>query len=161
MKFKEMIIDLTPLLDVILILLFMLIASTSQASTDQITELEQKIETLEATQIPATDSERAWYQSYQQSIGKLNIVFNSSLDQDPMYLVLGNGNRVQKEETQDIKSWLNSYVNQLEEEVVILAFTYNNEEIYLRDYRNIISAITQIDHESNKTVVYQEQIINE
>lgn len=161
MKFKEMIIDLTPLLDVILILLFMVIASTTQASDVQISELEQEIQSLEATQIPTTDSERVWYQSFQESIGKINIVFESSIDSFPMYLVLEDGTKIEKAETQDIQSWITSYVNQIEEEVVIIAFSYNNDQIYLRDYRNIVSAITQIDQELDKTVVYQEQFISE
>ncbi|HJG47959.1 MAG TPA: hypothetical protein K8U70_03605 [Facklamia tabacinasalis] len=159
MKFKEMIVDLTPLLDVILILLFMVLATQSQSTTETITALEEEVSQLAQTQMPQTQSEQTWYQTYQQSIGKVNIVFPSSLDDDPMYLVLEDGTEVQKPETQDLYSWLSSQVETIEQEVIIVSFTYNNEEIFLRDYRNILSAITQIDQNSDSTVVYQEQLI--
>lgn len=96
MKFKEMIVDLTPLLDVILILLFMVLATQSQSTTERITALEEEVSQLEQRQMPQTQSEQTWYQTYQQSIGKVNIVFPSSLDNDPMYLVLEDGSEVQK-----------------------------------------------------------------
>ena len=161
MKFKEMIVDLTPLLDVILILLFMVLATQSQSTAETITELDEEVTHLEQTQMPQTHSEQIWYQTYQQSIGKVNIVFPSSLDNDPMYLVLEDGSEVQKPETQDLYSWLSSQIETIEQEVIIVSFTYNNEEIFLRDYRNILSAITQIDQNSNSTVVYQEQLIDQ
>lgn len=161
MKFKEMIVDLTPLLDVILILMFMVIASSSQVSNEQITALEQEVQNLESTQIPTTETERVWYQTYQEAIGKINIVFQSSVDAEPMYIVLEDGSTIYKPETQDLQEWLISYINQIEEDVVIVAFSYDNEAIYLRDYRNIVSAITRIDQSLDKTVVYKEQLLEE
>lgn len=159
MKFKEMIVDLTPLLDVILILLFMVLASQSQASNDQITALETEVTQLQQTQVPGTPSEQTWYQTYQESIGKINVVFPSSIHDSTMYLVLEDGSEIQKPETKDLYEWLVSQINMINEDVVIVAFTYDNDEIYLKDYRNIVSAIMQIDQEIEKTVVYQEKII--
>lgn len=159
MKYKEMIVDLTPLLDVILILLFMVLATQSQASTETITALEEEVTRLEQLQAPQSPSEQTWYQTYQQSIGKVNIVFPSSLDPEPMYLILEDGSKIQKPETQDLYYWLLSQIETIDKEVVIVAFTYNNEEIFLRDYRNIVSVITKIDQNSENTVVYQEQLI--
>ena len=78
-----------------------------------------------------------------------------------MYLVLEDGSEVQKTETQDLYSWLSTQIETIEQEVIIVSFTYNNEEIFLRDYRNILSAITQIDQNSDSTVVYQEQLIDQ
>lgn len=156
MKFKEMIVDLTPLLDVILILLFMVLASQSQASGETIEALEAEVAQLELTQVPGTPSEQAWYQTFQESIGKLNIVFTSSVDDQPMYLILQDGSQIDKPETLDLYSWLNAQVSSMSEQVVIVSFTYDNQAIYLRDYRNILAAVTRLDQELDKTVVYQE-----
>ncbi len=156
MKIKEMIVDLTPLLDVILILLFMVLASQTQASDEKIVALENQVAQLETTQVPGTASERVWYQTFQEAIGKINIVFPSSLDGRPMSLILADGTQIQKPETLDLYSWLHAQVTSMRETVVIVSFTYDNDAIYLRDYRNILSAITRIDQELDKTVVYQE-----
>lgn len=161
MKFKEMIVDLTPLLDVILILLFMVLASQSQASNETIATLEAEVTQLETMKLPQTPSEEAWYQTYQQAIGKVNIVFPSSIDYEPMYVIQEDGTQVYKAETEDLQAFLTSQIASLDEDVIIVAFSYNNDAIYLRDYRNIVSAITQLDQISEKTVVYQEQLIKE
>ena len=160
MKFKEMIVDLTPLLDVILILLFMVLASQSQASGETIEALEAEVAQLELTQVPGTPSELAWYQTFQESIGKLNIVFTSSVDDQPMYLILQDGSQIDKPETLDLYSWLHAQVSSMSEQVVIVSFTYDNQAIYLRDYRNILAAVTRLDQELDKTVVYQEVLID-
>lgn len=160
MKFKEMIIDLTPLLDVILILLFMVIASTSQANNDQITELEDEIQELQLNQQAVTDSEKIWYQSFQESIGKVNIIMESSLELDSTYIVLEDGSKLQKDDNEDLANWIRSIVTQVEEEVVIVAFSYKNDKIYLRDYRSMIALITHLDEELDKTIVYQEEQIH-
>ncbi|MGO4927872.1 hypothetical protein ACTQ45_12140 [Fundicoccus sp. Sow4_D5] len=156
MKIKEMIVDLTPLLDVILILLFMVLASQSQASDEKIVALETQVAQLEMTQVPGTPSEQAWYRTFQESIGKLNIVFPSSLDGQPMYLILEDGSQVEKPETLDLFSWLHGQVTSMSEAVIIVSFTYDNNAIYVRDYRNILAAVTRLDQELDKTVVYQE-----
>lgn len=160
MKFKEMIIDLTPLLDVILILLFMVIASTSQVTNDQITELEEEIQELQLNQQAVTDSEKLWYQSFQESIGKVNIIMESSLKLDATYIVLEDGSKLQNDANEDLANWIRSIVTQVEKEVVIVAFSYNNDKIYLRDYRSMVALITQLDEELDKTIVYQEEQIH-
>ena len=48
----------------------------------------------------------------------------------------------------------------MRESVVIVSSTSDNDAIYLRDYRDILSAITRIDQELDMTVVYQEVLVD-
>lgn len=163
MKRRSLLIDLTSLLDVILIILFLvLVTSATQASTQvealtsETEALRQQVEQLEARQVPGTQAEKNWYQVYQESVGKMEVYFPDDLKTEAMRLILPNGQERKKPETDDIKTWLTQAISEVDSPVVIITFSYRNDAIYWRDYTGLRDMLLQISRTNNKTIFYEE-----
>lgn len=156
---REMIVDLTPLLDVVLILLFMILTTQTQANQDTIQSLEHEVSQLEQSQLPTTQSEEAWLRTFQESIGKINIIFPTDPTENNIFAVGEDDYLSVKSDTEDLATWLLEEVSRYAEDVIIVTFSYNNDAIYYQDYLNMVNAITNLDALSEQTIVYREEMV--
>lgn len=163
MKRRGLIIDLTSLLDVILIVLFLVLSTSAAQSAQATTELSQQnielrhqVETLEQRQLPASPSEQNWYQVYQKSIGRVEVFFPDDLQTEAMRLIYADGSERKKPETDQLADWIRSGIEALDSSVVIITFNYRNDAIYWRDYRSLRDTLMRLSHTSEKTIFYEE-----
>lgn len=184
MNRRSLIIDLTALLDVIMILLFMvLIASRQQMVAEgeqrkgqvaalqtelsvrevelrqrasENTALQRQIAELELLQMPQTDSEKRWYAAYQSQIGKLDLIYPVDYHIHALQLRDGGGNLISKPQTAAFSEWLEDALQDMPQQVVILTFSYHNDSIYWRDYQNTRNEISAIARRSSKQIIYSE-----
>lgn len=156
----EMTIDLTPLLDVVLILLFMILTTQNTTTQETITALQDEVSQLEQNQLPTNQSEEAWLRTFQESIGKINIVYPTDPTNNNIFAIGEDDYLSVKSDTVDLSTWLIQQVQRFEEDVIIVNFSYNNDTIYYQDYLNMVNAITALDKEFDQTIVYREEIID-
>lgn len=156
----EMTIDLTPLLDVVLILLFMILTTQNTTTQETITALQDEVSQLEQNQLPTNQSEEAWLRTFQESIGKINIVYPTAPTNNNIFAIGEDDYLSVKSDTVDLSTWLIQQVQRFEEDVIIVNFSYNNDTIYYQDYLNMVNAITALDKEFDQTIVYREEIID-
>lgn len=156
----EMTIDLTPLLDVVLILLFMILMTQNTTTQETITALQDEVSQLEQNQLPTNQSEEAWLRTFQESIGKINIVYPTDPTNNNIFAIGEDDYLSVKSDTVDLSTWLIQQVERFEEDVIIVNFSYNNDTIYYQDYLNMVNAITALDKEFDQTIVYREEIID-
>lgn len=170
MKRRNLILDLTSLLDVILIILFLVLTTSASQASAQVDELEQRaseleqqttqlqteVEQLQASQVPGTDSEKNWYQVYQEQVGRMEVYFPDDLRNEAMRLILPNGEERKKPETDDVSDWLTEAVDSIDSPVVIITFSYRNDAIYWRDYTGLRDLLLRLSTTSDKTIFYEE-----
>lgn len=163
MRRRSLLIDLTSLLDVILIILFLvLVTSASQASAEveelssKQKELESKIKELSQTQLPGTEEEQNWYQVYQEEVGRMEVYFPDDLQTESMRLIFPNGDEKKKPESDSLSDWLTKEIENLDSPVVIVTFSYRNNAIYWRDYTNLRDLLLRFAQTSDKTIFYKE-----
>ena len=163
MKRRGLLIDLTSLLDVVLIVLFLVLttsAAQAASATTELTEvnsqLQERVEYLESRQFEGTDSEKNWYQVYKENIGRIEVYFPDDLQTEAMRLIMPDQTEKKKPETDDMADWLASAVADIEQEVVIITFNYRNDAIYWRDYTGLRDILLKISNTGEKTIFYQE-----
>lgn len=161
MRKKSLLVDLTPLLDVILILLFLVLAARTGAQKEETARLEEKIETLEKTQAPANDSEREWMLSFVEDTAKIHVIYPEDPKSDPVRIITGDGKLQRKPLTADFEAWLTGLVDKLPGKVLFVAFTYADDSILYRDYLNTRKILTELGEKTGKTVVYREEKLPE
>lgn len=163
MKRRGLLIDLTSLLDVILIVLFLVLTTSAAQAASATTELnevnsqlQERVEYLESRQFEGTDSEQNWYQVYNENIGRIEVFFPDDLQTEAMRLIMPDQTEKKKPETDDVADWLTSAVADIKEKVVIITFNYRNDAIYWRDYTGLREILLKISDTSDKTIFYQE-----
>lgn len=163
MKRRGLLIDLTSLLDVILIVLFLVLTtSAAQAATtgEELetanAELSEQIEYLESRQFEGSPTEQNWYQVYQEEIGRLEVFFPDNLQTEAMRLILPDQSERKKPETDDTAEWLQIAVDEIDKPVIIITFNYRNDAIYWRDYTGLRDILLRISNSSDKTIFYEE-----
>lgn len=159
MNKREMVIDLTSLLDVILIILFLVLMNQHNKQEESVAALEQQIQTLEQLQLPRTATEKAWYLSFQEDIGKLNIVYPDRQEGQAIYLMKEDRTRQEKSAAEDLQDWLLKEVNTVNQDVVMLVFTYDNATIYNREYRQVLNTINRLNQLTRKKIIYSEYLV--
>lgn len=170
MKRKGLLIDLTSLLDVILIVLF-LVLTTSAAQAATATEdieainqelsqanqaLSEQVEALERRQFEGTPTEQNWYQVYREQIGRIEVYFPDDLQTEAMRLIEPDGTEKKKPETDNLADWLQEAIDDIDQEVIIITFSYRNDAIFWRDYTGLRDILLRISGSSNKTIFYEE-----
>lgn len=152
----QMLIDLTPLLDVILIILFMVLVSNQSMNAQEVENLQAQVSRLEQSQLPQTPSQKAWQISFAEDIDKLNLVYHKVQDQEEIYLITAEEERLVKPASEDLTKWLQQELDRLAKDVVMISFTYDDHQIYYRDYRNLVEAINQLNQIQDKKIIYSE-----
>lgn len=163
MKKRNLIIDLTSLLDVILIILFMVLVSVRQDLGKKEADLQNinkaqaiEIEELKKSQLPANQKEKDWYLVYNDQIGKIDLSFPNSDTSDKLKIINSKGEEFSKAETEDFEGWLIEEIKKLPQEVVIISFRYKNDAIYYRDYVKTREIIINLGLKTGKKVLYEE-----
>lgn len=163
MRRRNLLIDLTSLLDVILIILFLvLVTSAGQASASigtleaEKADLVSRLEQAEARELPGSDSEKNWYEVYQEQVGRVEVYFPDDLKTETMRLNLPDGEQRNKPESDDLDEWLTQAIESLDSTVVIVTFSYKNDAIYWRDYTGLRDLLLRLSTSSDKTIFYEE-----
>ena len=158
MNKREMLIDLTPLLDVILIILFMVLMSNNSVTSKEVRSLQNQVERLQQTQMPTSLSQKAWQLSFYEDIDKVNVIYPPKDSKRTIYLVHANEEVVEKPTSVSVTDWLLREIKDLPNEVVLLSFTYNNDQIYYQEYRNMVDAIHRLNKIQGKKIIYSEYV---
>lgn len=170
MKRKGLLIDLTSLLDVILIVLFLVLTSSAaQAATAtedmkainaELTQTNQdlsdQMKHLEDNQFEGSETEKNWYQVYQKEIGRIEVYFPDDLQTEAMRLILPDKTEKKKPETDNVADWLQTAVDEIDQPVIIITFNYRNDAIFWRDYTGLRDILLQISSSNEKTIFYEE-----
>lgn len=157
----QMLIDLTPLLDVILIILFMVLVSNQTLNAQEVNRLQNQVRRLEQTQMPQTPSQTAWQLSFDQDIDKINLVYRQENGQEEIYIIDADERQHQKPASVDLLTWLSDELALLSKDVVMISFSYDNDQIYYRDYRNFVEAINKLNQIQDKKIIYSEFLADE
>ncbi len=154
---RQIVTDLTPLLDVILILLFLILSQTSRHTADVQSKLDQAKENLEQTQNSLEQAQNviSGLEEYDENTSVIIISihreYTSDGEQRTLYVT-------DKESTRDIsydwdnlrygenalKSELESCLKLAKEKVIFISFVYDSADIYRRDYELVISVLDKI-----------------
>ncbi|GEM_PF-7107930 len=163
MKKRSLITDLTPLLDVILIILFMVLVSGREKDMMRTEDLERsnrvlqvKVAELEKVKSPVMDTEKNWYIVYNSQIGKAELNFPDDIKTGKFRLIKGEGNESIKPETEEFEKWVVEEIKSMPQEVIIVTFRYKDSSIYYRDYTIIRDLLTGLSEKTGKKVVYEE-----
>lgn len=160
MNKREMTIDLTPLLDVILIILFLVLANQTNVQHAEVTQLEAEVSRLQETQLPQTATEEGWYRTYQESIGKVNLIYPEDFSDEPLKAVFESGEMIAKPPAQDLNAWLSEILAPIEEDIIIVTFTVNHDDIYNQEYQTMLRVLTQLETTTEQTIVFNEVQVN-
>lgn len=158
-KKNNIFIDLTALLDVILIILFLVLVINNNKVNVETKRYEEEIKELKETQMPLNESEKRWYNIYKEKIGKIDLIYPQNYKENNIKVIV-NDKSITKKQTDDFKKWLKDSINSIESEFIILSFTYNNKAIYYKDYTNTIKVINEIKREIDKKIIFEERVNN-
>lgn len=163
MRRKNLVIDLTALLDVILIILFMVLVSSavkaddeSAALNEQNARLQQQVDSLEYQKMPIGETERHWYSVYNQYIGKVELRFPEDPANQPFKLILPGEKEIIKPQSEDFATWIEANIQALPEEVIIVTFSYRNDAIYWKDYTETRDLLIELSRRTAKKIIYEE-----
>ncbi|PKK40001.1 hypothetical protein ABB02_00793 [Clostridiaceae bacterium JG1575] len=184
MKRFPLFIDLTPLLDVILILLFMvLVTSGAKVSSEKaahakaqaqseaklqtlqqqrealentLVQKDLKLQALEAKAGALTGPEETWYHVYSQRLGKVELRFSKEGAQQSVRLLLAGGEVMAKPATISLEEWVQKALAKVPQEVIILTFRYQDDAIYWRDYTRTRDFLIELTHRFSKKIIYEE-----
>lgn len=163
MKPRNLVIDLTALLDVILIILFMVLVSsavkaddTNKGLMEENAKLQQQVDSLEYQKMPIGETERRWYSVYNKEIGKVELRFPADPSKEPFKLVFSAEREIIKPQSEDFASWIEKSITMLPEEVVIVTFSYRNDAIYWKDYTETRDLLIALSNRTGKKIIYEE-----
>lgn len=157
MKRSSIRLDFTPLLDVILILLFLILVSQIQETK----KAEQNYKREEARlksensdlmeyvrrqkeRNDLSDSDEAKWKLFREKTSSLVLTFRRDGEKTTATLHMENGLRLQKPENEDLHNWLQKSLDLQKKEIRILAFAYNGDVLLWKDYRDIQSELLRL-----------------
>lgn len=165
MKKKSLIIDLTSLLDIILIILFLVLVQSSNFTNSKIDTLKKENINLEKVniklrenQMPTKDYEKKWQKIYNDKFQKIDLLYPKNKE-NSLVLRYSDGKIERKAETDNFEDWLKKKIKEINKENIIITFSYYNDSIYIRDYNETRDLILSIVKYSNKNVVYEEVLL--
>lgn len=152
---RQIVTDLTPLLDVILILLFLILSQTNLRTADMQSELDSAKESLEQAQSSLTQAENVieGFKDYDENTLVITISITESSDdgQRTLYAADKNGtsgitygwdNLLYGENA--LKNELESRFKAAEGKVIFISFVYDSAKIYRRDYELVLSVLDKL-----------------
>lgn len=184
-KRREISTELTPLLDVIMIMLFIIISRSYDAVEKAENEKEQAYNEIQAVSESFESEKSELEKDAEENIEKLNHAENiieGYKNFDKLALIISVSINNKSDETRDIiisngesrdiisYGWDNmrygenslnvifdDYIKSADERPVFISFNYKSSEIYIRDYNMITSVIDNIQSRNeNIYIVYNE-----
>lgn len=166
---RRTILDFTPLLDVILIILFLVLMTSAtshakeveekdnnlQALHEQVFRLSSEVQELKSQVIPSTPTEDAWLAAYSEDIAKMELRYPTNPNK-AMVMVYEDGSEYLKPQADDLKEWLQKAINRSPRDVKILSFSYDDDSIFWRDYESIRNTLIQVSR-NDKTLIFRER----
>ena len=168
---RKTLLDFTPLLDVILILLFLVLMSSADAHAeevesmeaqkgalqDQVVELQKEVESLEANQMTMNATEQGWYEVYQDAISKMDLIYPSS-PEESMIMRYEDGSSYRRAQTDEFEDWLKAAVGRRQHDIAIITFSYDDNSIFWRDYQRTKDAIIRLTRQDDHLIYAEKQL---
>ncbi|MGX7106161.1 hypothetical protein ACWOBE_00035 [Hutsoniella sourekii] len=159
MNKRDLLIDLTPLLDVILILLFMVLMNQSQVHQEEVSQLENQLENLQSSQTPRSNAEKNWQTAYRESIGKVSIVYRLTSGNPHYEMITEDQSTLNLNSFEEMKQELISLIAKMETTVIIVNLTYNPDQIYYQEFQKVQQLMTRLSDITNKTIIISQERI--
>ncbi|MGX7092777.1 hypothetical protein [Hutsoniella sourekii] len=159
MNKRDLLIDLTPLLDVILILLFMVLMNQNQVHQEEVSQLENQLENLQSSQTPLSNAEKNWQTAYRESIGKVSIVYRLTSGNPHYEMITEDQSTLSLNSFEEMKQELISLIAKMETTVIIVNLTYNPDQIYYQEFQKVQQLMTRLSDITNKTIIVNQERI--
>ncbi len=152
---RQIVTDLTPLLDVILILLFLILSQTNMHTADMQSELDSAKESLEQAQSSLEQAQNviSGLEEYDENtlVITISITASSGDGQRTLYAADKNGTSGITYGWDNLLYGENALKNELENrlkaadgKIIFISFVYDSAEIYRRDYELVLSVLDKL-----------------
>lgn len=167
---REITVELTPLLDVILIMLFLIMSQSSEAAEQTKQEAEQKVSNMECQveDLRETNAELESrldsYAAFDEYARIISIDISNKTDGNRM-IIVSDGEHTERIEfdwesmrygENSLRAELIKSIDAWKDMPVFIVFNYDSSGIYRRDYEMITSVIDTIEYE-NVYIKYNER----
>lgn len=163
-------VDLTALLDVILIILFLVVIQINTQSKEAERAAEQDRNAAEAklrqmqeerdlawSAADISADERTAYKSFLDGSDQLVVTVPEGYPEKPLFGELNGARTGPPFEGESVQDWLRRELSSLEKPVTIIVLKYNSYKILWRDYRDLSQNILALRADSRQTILYQEE----
>ena len=169
MTVREIFIDLTALLDVILILLFLVMMKSNQTHRAERSRLETDNAIMQATvsqlgqardealaAAHLENADQAALSAFLNESATLVLSLPTDPSQDRPRIALPDGQTLVQSTQENFEAFLSRGVMAVDKRVIVFVLSYDNQAILWRNYRRYLEGVQRFRANQDRTILYTE-----